>query len=121
MSRTIEAKAIISAADATGSVFDKIAAKIKGLEKNAKSLEGIKPPRFMGDFNAELQRLKLTEKELQGVRERRQAFMDALRRERPQAQQYFRAQNSLRPHRRNCHRCQPPRAADVPRISSERR
>lgn len=93
MSRTVEAKAVISAADRTGNVFDKLAQKIKGVEKNAKALGNIKPPRFMGDFNAELQRLKLTEKELHGVRDRRQAFMDALRRERPRAEHYFRAQN----------------------------
>lgn len=91
MSRTIEAKAIISAADKTGNVFDRLAQKIKGVEKNAKALEGIKAPRFVGDFNKELERLKLTEKELQGVRERRQKFMDALRAERPRAAHFFRA------------------------------
>lgn len=90
-SRTIEARAVISAQDATGSVLDRIAAKFKGLEKNAKQLENIKPPRFVGDFNAELQRLKLTEKELQGVRDRRQKFMDDLRAQRPRAAHYFRA------------------------------
>jgi hypothetical protein len=34
-------KAVISAADKTGNVFDKIAAKLKGVEKKAKGLESI--------------------------------------------------------------------------------
>lgn len=91
MSRTIEAKAVISAADKTGNVFDRLAQKIKGAEKNAKALEGIKAPKFVGDFNKELERLKLTEKELQDVRARRQKFMDTLRAERPRASHFFRA------------------------------
>lgn len=93
MSKSIEARAVISAADKTGNVFDKLAQKIKGVEKNAKALGDVKPPRFLGDFNAELQRLKLSEKELQDVRVRRQRMMDELQRSRPRADHYFRAQN----------------------------
>jgi hypothetical protein len=43
MSKTIEARAVISAEDRTGNILDKIAAK-KGVEKSAKALEGIKAP-----------------------------------------------------------------------------
>jgi hypothetical protein len=69
MAKVIEARAVISAADHTGAVFDKIAAKMKGVEKVAKSFEGIKAPAaFVGKFNDELSRLKLSEKELQSVR-----------------------------------------------------
>jgi hypothetical protein len=69
MAKTIEAKAVISAADQTGNTFDKIAGKMKSIEKAAKSFEGIKgPQKFFGNFNEELARLKLSEKELQGVR-----------------------------------------------------
>jgi len=52
MSKVIEARAVISAADKTGNRFStKIAAKIKGVEKTAKAFQGIKaPPKFLGDF-----------------------------------------------------------------------
>jgi len=36
MSKIIEAKAVISAADKTGNVFDKLAANFKGIENSAK-------------------------------------------------------------------------------------
>lgn len=78
MSRIIEAKAVISAADKTGSVLDKIASKFKGLEKNAKAMEGIKPLKFSGNWEEELRRLKLTEKELQGVRKAHQQLHSQL-------------------------------------------
>ncbi|MBR0907023.1 hypothetical protein [Bradyrhizobium liaoningense] len=74
MSKTITATAVISAKDSTGSVLDKIASKFRGLEKNAKALEGIKPPKFLGNLEEELRRLKLSEKELQGVRKEMAAF-----------------------------------------------
>ncbi|MGY3619371.1 hypothetical protein [Bradyrhizobium sp. USDA 10063] len=74
MSRIIEAEARISARDATGSTFDKIAAKFKGQEKNAKALEHIKAPKFTGDMFAELKRLEIGEKNLQKVRKEMQAF-----------------------------------------------
>jgi hypothetical protein len=50
MSRIIEAKAVISASDKTGNVFDKIASKLKGVEKSAKSLENVKAPKFTGEL-----------------------------------------------------------------------
>jgi hypothetical protein len=50
MSKIIEAKAVISAADKTGNVFDKIASKLKGVERSAKSLESVKAPKFTGDL-----------------------------------------------------------------------
>jgi hypothetical protein len=49
MSRTIEAKAVISAADQTGSVFDKLAVKIKGVAKEVKARGAMKgAPKFAG-------------------------------------------------------------------------
>lgn len=68
MSRIIEARAVISASDKTGNILDKIASKFKGLEKNAKAMEGIKAPKFLGNMEDELRRLKLSEKQLQGIR-----------------------------------------------------
>jgi hypothetical protein len=91
MSKIIEAKAVISATDKTGNVFDKVAAKIKGVEKSAKSFEGIKAPKFVGDLNTELMRLKLSERELQNVRK---SFgnLDAQLKQTPiRAAHYFRA------------------------------
>jgi hypothetical protein len=77
-SKIIEAKAVISAADKTGSVFDAIAKKMKGVAAAGKELDKIKPPRFLGDLEKELQRLKLTEKEMNDVRMRRQRMLDAV-------------------------------------------
>jgi hypothetical protein len=80
MSRIIEAKAVISAADKTGNVFDKIAAKIKGVEKSAKAFEGMKAPgKFVGDFSAALDKLKATEREMQQIRKSWQNFDQALK------------------------------------------
>ncbi len=89
--KTVEARAVISAADKTGNVFDRLAQKIKGVEKNAKSLGDIKPPKFAGHLENELKRLKLSERELQGVRDRRQRFINELQAQRPKAEHYFRA------------------------------
>jgi hypothetical protein len=91
MSKIIEAKAVISAADKTGSVFDKIAAKFKGIEKNAKALEGISAPKFTGDLYKELDRLKLTERELQNVRKEYAAFEAQLKSFNPRVSHYMRA------------------------------
>ncbi|SFO25875.1 hypothetical protein SAMN05216330_102439 [Bradyrhizobium sp. Ghvi] len=91
MSKIIEAKAVISAKDNTGNVFDKIAAKFKGIEKNAKALDSIKAPKFTGDLYKELERLKLSEKELQGVRKEFAAFDKQLRSSPVRAAHYFRA------------------------------
>ena len=43
--KSIEARAVMSASDATGNVLDKIATKFKGLERNAKALEGLNWPK----------------------------------------------------------------------------
>lgn len=91
MSKIIEAKAVISAADKTGNVFDQIAKKFKGIEKNAKALEGIKAPRFTGDLYKELERLKLSEKELAGVRKEFDRFHSTLKSRPIRASNYFRA------------------------------
>jgi hypothetical protein len=91
MSRTIEAKAVISAADKTGAVFDRLAQKIKGLTNNAKALGDVKAPKFTGSLDAELKRLKLSEKELMDVRRRRMAFENEMRAARPKAEHFFRA------------------------------
>jgi hypothetical protein len=48
--RIIEAKAVISAADKTANVFDKIASKLKGVEKSARALESVKAPKLTGRF-----------------------------------------------------------------------
>jgi hypothetical protein len=80
MARIIEAKAVISAADKTGNVLDKIAAKFKGVEKNAKAFSEIKPPKLSGDFfEKELNRLKLTQRELRGVQKEFAALDKTLR------------------------------------------
>lgn len=91
MSKIISAEARISAKDNTGNVFDQIAKKFKGIEKNAKALEGIKAPKFTGDLYEELKRLKLSEKELQGVRKEFDKFHSALKSEPLRAAHYFRA------------------------------
>jgi hypothetical protein len=89
--RTIEARAVISAADKTGSVFDRLIAKMKGVEKSAQALGNVKAPKFAGSLDAELKRLKLSEKELMDVRARRERFMNELRSARPKAEHFFRA------------------------------
>lgn len=91
MSRTITAEAKITAKDATGNVFDKLAAKFKGIEKNAKALEGIKPTKFAGNLYDELHRLKLSERELQGVRRSFAALDQQLKATMPRASHYIRA------------------------------
>lgn len=91
MAKVIEAKAVISAADKTGNVFDKIASKMKGVEKAAKSFEGVKAPRFAGDLYEELKRLNLSEKELNGVRKSFAALDQQLRQAPIGASHYIRA------------------------------
>jgi hypothetical protein len=66
--KTIEARALISAKDATGAVFDNLAKKFKGVAKDAKAFADIKPPKLSGDFfEKELNRLKLTQREMAAV------------------------------------------------------
>lgn len=73
--KTIEAKAVISAQDKTGAVFDNLAKKFKGVAKDAKALADIKPPKLSGDFfEKELSRLKLTQREMAGVQREFQAL-----------------------------------------------
>src|SRR5258706_9312090 len=48
MTKIIEAKAIISAEDKTGKVFDSIAKKIGGMTKAANAFAGIKAPQSGG-------------------------------------------------------------------------
>jgi len=92
MSKIISAKAVISASDATGTVFDAIARKIKGVGQAAKGLESIKAPKFTGNFAAELERLKATEREMQKIRASRAAFETALKSGGPmKASRYFEA------------------------------
>jgi hypothetical protein len=92
MSKIISAKAVISASDATGNVFDAIAKKIKGVGQAAKGLESIKAPKFTGNFMAELERLKATEREMQKIRASRAAFETALKSGGPmKASRYFEA------------------------------
>ncbi|WP_315747577.1 MULTISPECIES: hypothetical protein [unclassified Bradyrhizobium] len=80
MSRVIEAKAVISAQDKTGSVFDSIAKKFRGVAKDAKAFANIKPPKLSGDFfEGELKRLKLTQRELRGVQKEFKALDKSIR------------------------------------------
>ncbi|RXG92285.1 hypothetical protein [Bradyrhizobium vignae] len=91
MSKIIEAKAVISAVDKTGAVLDQIAKKFKGVEKAGKALENVKAPKFTGDLYKELERLKLSEKELAGVRKEFDRFHDTLKAGPIRASNYFRA------------------------------
>jgi hypothetical protein len=91
VSKIIEAKAVISAQDKTGSVFDNLAKKFKNVEQTAKAFEGIKAPKFAGDLNKELERLKLNEKELQSVRKSFGDLERTLKAGPIQAAHYFRA------------------------------
>ena len=91
MSKVITAEARITASDKTGSTFDKLAAKFRGLEKSAKAMESIKPLKFTGNLDEELRRLKLSEKELQGVRREMAAFQSQLKAGPVRAAHYFRA------------------------------
>src|SRR4051812_8306162 len=80
MAKIIEAKAVISAQDKTGNVFDSIAKKFKGVAKDAKALADIKPPKLSGDFfEGELKRLKLTQRELRGVQKEFKALDKSIR------------------------------------------
>ena len=84
MAKIIEAKAVISAQDSTGNVFDRLAAKIRGVEKAAKSFEGIKPlnkTMFGGmDIEKQFASLKLTSREIQAVQKSWENFQRALSR-----------------------------------------
>lgn len=87
----IEARAIISATDKTGGVFDKIAGKFKDISKSAKALGAVKPIGFSGDFGAELAKLKLTGKEIDAVRHAWQNFDKSMKSGGPvRASAYFR-------------------------------
>ena len=89
MSKVITAEARITASDKTGAVFDKLASKFKGLEKNAKALEGIKPVKFSGYLFEELKRLQLTEKQLQGVRKEMALFQSQLKAAGPMKMEHY--------------------------------
>jgi len=66
MSKVIEARAVISAADKTGNVFRQDRGQDQRRRETAKAFQGIKAAaEFLGDFGAELARLKLNERELQ--------------------------------------------------------
>jgi len=75
MSRIITAKAVIEASDQTGNVFDRIAQKIKGVEKAAKSFGNL-PPLFKNQlgrgstfgFEKEINRLASSAKEFEAIR-----------------------------------------------------
>jgi hypothetical protein len=75
MGKTITATAVISASDATGNVFDRIAQKIKGVEKAAKSFGNL-PPLFKNQlgrgstfgFEKEINRLASSAKEFEAIR-----------------------------------------------------
>ncbi|WP_454626957.1 hypothetical protein [Bradyrhizobium cenepequi] len=79
MSRIIEAKAVISAADKTGNVLDKVAAKFKGLEKTAKSIGSITPLSNVGTLFPGLRELGVAERDLMKVRREYAAFQNQVR------------------------------------------
>lgn len=68
MARVLEARAVISATDKTGATFSNIAAKMKGLERAASSLRGGKAPLWGDRFQKDIDRLRLSERDLDRVR-----------------------------------------------------
>lgn len=69
MAKTIEARAVISAADRTGAAFQNVANKIKGVAQSAKALEKVRPMFGWGEtFQREMDRLKLAPREIDAVR-----------------------------------------------------
>ncbi len=94
MSKVIEAKAVITAQDKTGAVFDKLAKKVEGVPKAGKAFEGLKPPvgnagwgqSFQGDIDA----LKVSSKELASIQKDWASFNTAMSRNGPmRASHYF--------------------------------
>ena len=77
----IEARAVISADDKTGGVFAKIAGKFKEIATSAKALEQIKPSvgGWGGSFQKEVDRLKVSSRDLDIVRRSWENFNNALR------------------------------------------
>src|SRR5437899_1511165 len=83
MGKIIEAKAVISAQDNTGNTFDRIAQKLKGIEKAAKAFEGIKPVGKLGwgaGFDKEIDRMKANAQELAIIQRSWERFNAALSR-----------------------------------------
>ena len=76
----IEARAVISATDATGGVFEKIAGKFKEITKSAQSMKGMKPMAGWGaDFQRDIDKLKSSGKEIDTVRRSWESFNAALK------------------------------------------
>jgi hypothetical protein len=95
MSKIIEAKAVISAQDKTGAVFDKIAKKFEGIAKAGKSIEGIKAP-MLGragwgqTFQRDIDALKVSSKELASIQRDWASFNSVMSRNGPvRASKYF--------------------------------
>jgi hypothetical protein len=102
MTKIIEAKAVISAEDKTGAVFDNIAKKISGMTKVANTFAGIKAPQggLMGlgaagwgaKFQKDIEALRISSRELAGIQKNWQNFNSAMGRNGPvRAANYFRA------------------------------
>lgn len=88
----IEARAVISATDKTGGVFDKIAGKFKEIAGTAKSLSDIKPLKGMSDasFARSLRDLKATSREMEIINRSARDFNAALKAGGPmKASKYF--------------------------------
>ena len=77
----IEARAVITADDKTGGVFAKIAGKFKEIASSAKALEGIKPAvgNWGTDFQKQVERLKVSSRDLDTVKRSWESFNNALR------------------------------------------
>jgi hypothetical protein len=95
MAKIIEAKAVITAQDKTGAVFDKIAKKFDGIAKAGKTFEGIKAP-MLGkagwgpSFQREIDALKVSSKELSGIQKSWASFNTAMSQNGPmRAAKYF--------------------------------
>lgn len=95
MAKIIEAKAVISAQDKTGAVFDKLAKKFEGIAKTGKAFENIKPPVFGksgwgANFQRDIDALRVSSKELAGIQKDWGAFNASMSRNGPmRASHYF--------------------------------
>ncbi len=91
MTKIIEAKAVISAEDKTGKVFDSIAKKINGVAKAATAFQGIKPPQggaggllslgqkgWGAQFQKDIDAMHLSSRQLAKVQQNWEGFHSAM-------------------------------------------
>lgn len=77
----IEARAVISATDKTGGVFDKLAGKFKEIANSAKALDQLKPLKGIGsaEYASKLSALKATAAEMAIIQKSARDFQNALK------------------------------------------